>query len=190
LDAFRVPVFALDAESKLRLVNKPGEALIRARRWVIDTGGTLGASPTVVAPGVLITALDRLRTGLGATVLLTESSTRQQAVVTAMPLSGVPYSLSGQGTISGFLWIVPCDPGAGSGYSLGRLFKLSRAEIALLDRLVRGARLSEAANALHVSIHTARTHLKAIFRKTGRRTQSQLLALANRMSMIRMSDDG
>jgi DNA-binding CsgD family transcriptional regulator len=183
-------VFALDALSKLRLVNKPGEALIRARRWVNATGGTLGASHTLIAPGVLITALDRLRAGLGATVLLTERSTRQQAVVTAMPLSGFSSSLPVQGTISGFVWIVPCDAGAGSADSLGRLFKLSRAEIALLDRLVRGARVSEAATELHVSIHTARTHLKAIFRKTGRHTQSQLLALANRMSMIRMSDAG
>jgi DNA-binding CsgD family transcriptional regulator len=190
LDALQIPVFGLDAGSKLRLVNKPGEALIRAGCWVTGTGGVLGASSTVLAPHDLTGALNRLRTGLSTTVLLTEGSTRRQAVVTAAPLSNTLRSPSAQSVISGFVWIIPCDAEGGSVRNLGRLFKLTRAEMALLDGLVHGAGLSEAATALHISIHTARTHLKTIFRKTGRRTQSQLLALANRMSMVRLSDDG
>jgi len=188
LDALQIPVFGVDTGSKLRVVNGPGEALIRARRWVTGSGGILGASSTVLAPQAFTDALARLRSGLSTTVLLTERSTRRQAVATAVPLSGVPRAASStQSVISGFVWIMPCDAEAGSARSLGELFSLTRAEITLLDRLVRGANLNEAAAALHISIHTARTHLKTIFRKTGRRTQSQLLALAHRMSMVRVS---
>jgi DNA-binding CsgD family transcriptional regulator len=189
LDALQIPVFGLGAGDRLRLVNKSGVALIRARRWVSGDGGVLGASSTMLTPHILTDALNRLRKGLSSTVLLTEGSTRRQAVATAMPFAGAPRNASAQ-LISGFVWILPCHAESGSARSLGRLFKLSRAEIALLDRLVHGAALSEAAAALYISIHTARTQLKSIFRKTGRRTQSQLLALANRMSMICMRDDG
>jgi DNA-binding CsgD family transcriptional regulator len=72
--------------------------------------------------------------------------------------------------------------------SLGQLFELTPAEVRLLEHLVDGVHLSDAATQLGLSVNTVRTQLKAIFRKTGQRTQGQLLALANRMALIRGAD--
>ena len=51
-------------------------------------------------------------------------------------------------------------------------------EAALGSALVEGCTLAEAATALGISIHTARTHLKRLFRKTGTSRQTEFLRLA------------
>jgi DNA-binding CsgD family transcriptional regulator len=58
-------------------------------------------------------------------------------------------------------------------------FGLTAREAALADQLRSGATLAEAAAALRMSLGTARTHLKAIFAKTGVSRQAQLVALLN-----------
>jgi DNA-binding CsgD family transcriptional regulator len=58
-----------------------------------------------------------------------------------------------------------------------QLFGLTRAEAALATQLSRGLPLQEAAVALHISLHTARTQLKAIFAKTGVSRQAELIRL-------------
>jgi DNA-binding CsgD family transcriptional regulator len=59
------------------------------------------------------------------------------------------------------------------------------AERRLVGRLIAGDDLREAALSLHVSLHTARTQLKSIFGKTGRRTQAALLTFVTRLSALR-----
>jgi DNA-binding CsgD family transcriptional regulator len=86
------------------------------------------------------------------------------------------------------VWIVPCSGQVTPVDKLGQLFELTPAEIRLLQHIVDGKSLREAAAGLHISLHTARTQLKTIFRKTGRRTQGQLLTLANRMATIRTNE--
>jgi DNA-binding CsgD family transcriptional regulator len=67
------------------------------------------------------------------------------------------------------------------------LFGLTVAERRILDRLIAGDELREAANGLRISVHTARAQLKSLFRKTGRRSQGQLLMLAGRIAMLAYS---
>ena len=55
------------------------------------------------------------------------------------------------------------------------LFALSPAEARLTRLLVRGRSVSQAARELHISPHTARTQLKAVFSKTGTRRQPELI---------------
>ena len=50
-------------------------------------------------------------------------------------------------------------------------------EAALALTLAQGRTLAEAAGTLGISIHTARTHLKRVFRKTGTKRQTELLRL-------------
>lgn len=57
------------------------------------------------------------------------------------------------------------------------LFDLSAAEARLAKSLVSGATLAEVATAHVISIATARTQLAQIFRKTGTRQQSEVVAL-------------
>ena len=54
---------------------------------------------------------------------------------------------------------------------------LTPAEARLASHLAGGTSLEEASESLGVSIHTARTQLKAVFAKTGTRRQGELVAL-------------
>jgi DNA-binding CsgD family transcriptional regulator len=60
---------------------------------------------------------------------------------------------------------------------LGELFRFTPTECRLASLLMRGVSLGEAASELNVSLHTARTHLKVIFQKTGANRQGHLMYL-------------
>jgi len=63
---------------------------------------------------------------------------------------------------------------------LRRLYRLTAREAALAAELVRGSDLHAAAERLGVSVHTARTLLRFVFRKTETHRQSELVALVLR----------
>ena len=50
-------------------------------------------------------------------------------------------------------------------------------ESALADALAHGSTLAQTAVSLGISVHTARTHLKRVFRKTGTNRQAELVRL-------------
>lgn len=56
-------------------------------------------------------------------------------------------------------------------------YGLTQMEAKLTVQLANGVSLEEAAEHLGISIHTARTHLKAVFAKTGAKRQSELVAM-------------
>jgi DNA-binding CsgD family transcriptional regulator/PAS domain-containing protein len=58
---------------------------------------------------------------------------------------------------------------------LTRLYGLNRTEAKLLQLLVSGLTLDEAATDLDISVNTARTHLKHVFHKTGVNRQAELV---------------
>ncbi len=66
--------------------------------------------------------------------------------------------------------VAPLDDGL-----LTELYGLSRAEARLARLLAGGRSIEEAATELHISPHTARTQLKAVFGKTGTRRQPDLI---------------
>ncbi len=57
---------------------------------------------------------------------------------------------------------------------LGQLLGLTSAEARTAAAIARGMSPAEMARAFHVSVHTARSQLKSVFRKTGTSSQSQL----------------
>lgn len=71
----------------------------------------------------------------------------------------------------------PGQRGEPSEQMLTQLFGLTRAEAALATQLSRGLQLQDAAQFLNISLHTARTQLKAIFAKTGVSRQAELVRL-------------
>jgi DNA-binding CsgD family transcriptional regulator len=54
-------------------------------------------------------------------------------------------------------------------------YGLTFAEASLAMRLVQGESIAEAAAALGITEHTARTHLKRVFAKTGTMRQAELV---------------
>lgn len=61
---------------------------------------------------------------------------------------------------------------------------VTRRERELLESLVRCRRLRDTAADLGISIHTARNHLKSIFRKLGVRSQADLLAAGHLLPSV------
>ncbi|MEH2614110.1 helix-turn-helix transcriptional regulator [Bradyrhizobium sp. AZCC 1693] len=65
---------------------------------------------------------------------------------------------------------------------LGKVFELTPAQAMLAGKLATGSSMETAAAELGVTVETARTHLKAIFNRTGTHRQGELVALLNRLS--------
>jgi DNA-binding CsgD family transcriptional regulator/PAS domain-containing protein len=60
-------------------------------------------------------------------------------------------------------------------------FGLTRAETRLLDRLMRGDSMAEAAAAMNIAMTTAKTHRSRLLAKTGTRRQAGLISLVHRL---------
>ncbi|WP_270938594.1 LuxR C-terminal-related transcriptional regulator, partial [Falsiroseomonas oryzae] len=66
--------------------------------------------------------------------------------------------------------------------TVARALALTPSEARLLERLMAGDTLAEAAAALGIAATTAKTHLQHVFAKAGVSRQSELLALAARLA--------
>jgi DNA-binding CsgD family transcriptional regulator len=73
------------------------------------------------------------------------------------------------------------DRPSGQIEKIARMFKMTRAESALLSLLERDVPLPEAAEQLGISYETARTQLKSLFNRTDTKRQSELIGLVHRL---------
>ncbi|WP_179043162.1 helix-turn-helix transcriptional regulator [Sphingobium lactosutens] len=89
----------------------------------------------------------------------------------------VPSPAYGDGAWLALFLSDPSRPAGPSGESLRDRFQLTRAEAALAVQLLAGTALADAASALDIAYNTARSHLRAIFAKTGTHRQVQLVTL-------------
>jgi len=73
------------------------------------------------------------------------------------------------------------DPGTSSiavdPKRLTDFYGFTKAQARVAAKLYNGHTINEAAEALHISVNTARTHMRGIYAKTGVRTQAELLGL-------------
>jgi len=189
LDAVASAVFALNQSGQLMFANRLGEDLIRNSAWVRVLHERLVPIPKIHPFDRFAAALSRVSSGLGCAFLMTDLATGAEAQVSIAPLPvdtdfgflpTPPYSL---------VWITPLAPRQDVGREMARLFDLTPAERRILDKLIAGDDLLAAAASLRISIHTARTQLKSMFRKTGRRSQGQLLMLATRIATLSSNRD-
>ena len=65
--------------------------------------------------------------------------------------------------------------------AVAEAFGLTPAETRLLDRLVRGETIADAAAAMNVAVTTAKTHRSRVLAKTGERRQTGLISLVHRL---------
>ena len=68
---------------------------------------------------------------------------------------------------------------------IAELYELTPAEEKLLDLILDGSGLFEAAEQLGVSRNTARTHMKRIYAKTGTRRQAELVRRLAHLTSLR-----
>jgi DNA-binding CsgD family transcriptional regulator len=97
------------------------------------------------------------------------------------PLRGraraLPASVYGDGSCLALFLANPAPSGGPDPESLRDRFQLTPAEAALTMQLAEGASLIDAARLLDIAHNTARSHLRAIFAKTGTHRQAQLVHL-------------
>ncbi|QGP80525.1 helix-turn-helix transcriptional regulator [Sphingobium sp. CAP-1] len=96
----------------------------------------------------------------------------------------VPSSAYGDGAWVALFLADQTRPAGPSGDTLRDRFQLTRSEAALALRLAEGAALADAANELDIAYNTARSHLRAIFAKTGTHRQIQLVTLIRTVGNI------
>jgi DNA-binding CsgD family transcriptional regulator len=159
LDQMRSTTAALTGSVPLaeRITLDPSHSLERDGRRFDVTAAVLPLDATDALPLVVVRARELNRAGVSA------DSLRQVRAALAAALQ-----LIGPGT----------SPTAARSTALfeeasGATFTAREHEV--LDRLLCGYRVPTISRELHLSEHTVRSHLKAVFRKTGVRSQAALL---------------
>jgi DNA-binding CsgD family transcriptional regulator len=184
LDAVTTPLFVVDRTGRLLYANMAAEAALRAGDCLRVIGGSLVPSPAVRERIACADALRGLLVGRAATVALTVGPTGRPVILSTAPISGSVDAFAQWGSAAGLLWLVPVPSTVSSVRRVAMLFALTAAEERLLARLADGSNLTHIAETLRISIHTARSQLKAIQRKTGWRTQGELVRMVHQLGAI------
>lgn len=165
LDAFGTPLLFVNGAGRLMLANLAGES------WYARHGSTLDRAPQW--PHVLASATGHAGPAVAEGLRLPDGSH-----IVALPAP--PAYRNRDGDAQGLALVLvhthlnPAPPAQGM---LKSLFGLSAAEYRLLEVLMTGATLAQAAEQLGISVETARTQSKAVLQKTGANRQAGLMRL-------------
>jgi DNA-binding CsgD family transcriptional regulator len=184
LDAVSTPLFVLDQRGRVVFANAAAVEVIRGGELLRVVDGMLEPSPWMIERKACLAALQKLASGIGSTVCLTVGERRRQMLLSTAPLPKDGEVVAPWGAAAGLVWLAPFARKSSAVKRVAALFGLSPAEETLLARLASGATLAEAAVALCLSIHTVRTQLKAVQRKTGWRTQGELVRMVQQLGAI------
>lgn len=174
-----IGVMLLTVDARVMLANRPAHEIMAAA-----DGLALGAAGLQASDVNDNTNLQRLmaraaregRPARGA-MTITRPSGAQSYMVAVLPAkSDDAPARFGPATVAMFVG----DPARQVGpdpETLSRFFRLTPAEAEVTVRLAEGDTLKEVARNLNISYHTARTHLRHVFSKTGVDRQSDLIRL-------------
>lgn len=171
------------AADRATFANPPALIWIDGQRAVIDRNDA--ADEILDKASLIELAFGRLRArSQRDTFRLETAMTQAKAVGYATAVLGegrlgVEVVRAGPNSIEHYLILLrdPSKERAAQVFDVTRHFGLTKAEQALLDILVQGASLPDAAQMLGVARSTARTHLQRLFDKTGKRRQVDLLRM-------------
>ena len=175
VDRAQFGVIITPRELRPTFVNAYAQRVLDRRDGLVvtDTGLEALIPADTRALRQLVDRSSRRQLETSATLLLRRAqSTRPLAVYVSV--RGYSGAVADQATV------FVCDPDYHphiANAELSRLYGLTRAEASLAILLVNGNTLEEIAATLHISIHTARTHLKRILLKTDTSRQAELLRL-------------
>lgn len=177
LDGLATAVWVVDDHAQVLHANASAEALERRDGLLRVARDRLTAAAPAEA-SLLATAIREAATGnfaggtTPASIALGDGATGDGLIVTVLPLRGaVPARAAA---------VIVQDPAAAPRTPLGAfgaLHGLTPAEIRCLGEIALGRNVPEAAAALGIAQTTARSHLNAIFRKTGTTSQAELARL-------------
>lgn len=183
LDASPLPMFLLSSAGGVDYANAAGERLTRSADVICHRSGRLESFGRM-EPGALLSAVRMAARGVGQ-VLTTwwQNSKSSHLVVSTLRLSPLSEKtrVASTGVRAAVLLTVEIHDASlrlsAIQDAVARHYRLTPAEIRVLDATQRGMTPEEMALEFGVQMPTIRTHLASLRRKTGCKRQSELLRL-------------
>jgi DNA-binding CsgD family transcriptional regulator len=184
LDAVAAAIFVIDHSGRVIFENGAAQLALRLGECLRVVGERLEPSERLRERKLCRDALHGLIQGRAATVQLTFGPAKRTVILSTAPFSNSSDALAPWEGAAGLVWLVPCTTTSDAVTRVAKLFVLTIAEERLLALLSTDSSVGEAAESLQISIHTARNQLKAIQRKTGWRTQGELVRMVQQLGVI------
>jgi DNA-binding CsgD family transcriptional regulator len=187
LDSIVIGVVIVANQGRILHANQAAQRMLDARSPIISLGGCLGALQGDLTKELrrAIATAQSDASVIGAAGIGVPLVDKNMTAATAyiLPLAcGTRHALQANAQTAAAVFVTPAS--AASPADIGtvvRIFSLTPAEARLLQYLMSGASLTEAASALGITEATARTHRNHIFTKTGVSRRTDLLALVGRL---------
>ncbi|WP_119418863.1 helix-turn-helix transcriptional regulator [Desertibaculum subflavum] len=179
LDLNPTGILVIDAHGRVAFANRAAEAMAaRADGFALLPDGmhALRAGDDAKLQRLIGAAVKPEKRGGGALRLARKTGARDYTVQ-VMPL---PPTAAIVASVVPAACVLIADPTALAppvGHLLGPLYGLTATETRVAEQLAAGDTIEQAAQALGMAWATARSHLAAIFRKTGTRRQPELMRL-------------
>ena len=187
LDSIVMGVIIVADQGRILHTNQAAQRMLDARSPIVSLGGCLGALQAEVTKELrrAIAAAQADASLIGAAgigvPLVDKNMTAATAHVLPLARGDRPARRSNAETAAAVFVTPACAAMPADVGTVARIFSLTPAEVRLLQLLVSGASLMEAASALGITEATARTHRNHIFTKTGVSRRTDLLALVGRL---------
>ena len=184
LDQLPTAIIVVDAEARPVMINTAAEGILALSDGILVKRRRLEALwhaervrlEQLITPACVVANGDA---AAGGHLTVSRPSGRRPFLVMVRPLPRAYCDRAGQqGRLAAVVIKDPhaqLHPSAASRRELAELYGLTRAEERLLQFILDGLGLFEAAERLGVSRNTARTHMKRIYAKTGTRRQAELM---------------
>ena len=187
LDSIAIGVVIVSDQGRILHANQAARRMFDAQSPIVSLGGCLSALRAELTKELrgAIQMVHANRSDIGSAGIGVPLVDKEMAVATAhvLPLARAELpAIAGDEAIAA-VFITPAS-GVSSPLNIStmaRIFGLTHAEGRLLEHLIAGASLTEAAAALGIAEGTARTHRNHIFMKTGVSRRADLLVLISRL---------
>jgi DNA-binding CsgD family transcriptional regulator/PAS domain-containing protein len=186
LDQLPTAIVVVDAQARPVMINAAAEAILALGDGMLVSSKRLGAlwhaegaRLAQLIASACGAAANGGSAGAGGHLTITRPSGFRPFLVIVSPLPRADYDDVGRRRPVAAVVIkdLQAEPptSAASRREIAKLYELTPAEERLLDLILDGSGLFEAAEQLGVSRNTARTHMKRIYAKTGTRRQAELV---------------
>ncbi len=186
LDALTVGVILVSADGTVIHANRVAEGMVASEGPIRSLNGYIGAQDARSTERLRrkITAAVRGKgeTGAGESgMALNGDDTVATAYVLPLTSGDLRARLMPKAAAAVFVASAMRPTSCGLD-AFAEAYQLTPAETRVLDRIVRGETLDEAADALKVARTTIKTHMARVLAKTGTRRQTALVALVHRLA--------
>jgi DNA-binding CsgD family transcriptional regulator/PAS domain-containing protein len=176
LDSLDRGMLLVDAQARVLFANEAARKSFNAGLKMLD-GVLCGAKPSETARLHLAIA-DPFDNGGRNEIAISRGADRAPLSLTVIPLRHHVEWIARHEQAAIVFVNDPEDAADRRHQALQKQFRLTRAEAALVEEMLKGGDMPDVAVRLGIAPATARTHLHRIFRKTGTTRQSELVHLA------------